>query len=147
MRWGALRTVHGERDFLEGLFTVCGNGAIRQQAGITIDQYAFNRDMSERFSTTPMRKCSSFRSKARCVCARKWVCSKYRMLYIAVIPRGVKFQVRPPQAIPAESAAICAKTTAHRLSYPVWGRSAPMVWLIRAILKAPWQHLEIARRL
>ena len=107
MRWGALPTVNGERDFLEGLFTVCGNGAIRQQAGITIYQYAFNRDMSERFFYNADAEMLFIPQQGTLRLHTEMGVLEVPPLYIAVIPRGVKFQVRAAQTHEADSHSEC----------------------------------------
>lgn len=94
MRWGTLPTVNGERDFIEGLFTVCGNSAIRQQAGITIYQYAFNRDMRERFFYNADAEMLFIPQQSTLLLHTEMGVLEVPPLYIAVIPRGIKFQVR-----------------------------------------------------
>jgi hypothetical protein len=44
-------------DFIEGLFTMAGNGSAASQHGVGIHLYAANRDMGIASSTTPMRSC------------------------------------------------------------------------------------------
>ena len=94
MRWGALPAVTGSHDFLEGLFTVCGNAAIRNQAGITNYQYAFNRDMSERFFYNADAEMLFIPQQGTLRLHTEMGVLEVPPLYIAVIPRGVKFQVR-----------------------------------------------------
>ncbi len=100
MRWGALPAVSGARDFLEGLFNICGNGAIRQQAGITIYQYAFNRDMDARFFYNADAEMLLIPQQGTLLLHTEMGVLEVPPLYIAVIPRGVKFQVRTTPTAP-----------------------------------------------
>src|SRR5689334_13757685 len=49
LRWSPLPLAGDRRDFIEGLFTMAGNGAPASQHGVGIHLYAANRDMGDRF--------------------------------------------------------------------------------------------------
>src|SRR5690606_36273099 len=50
MRWDALPLPTEPTDFVQGLFTMAGNGDAGAQMGCGVHLYAFNADMTERFS-------------------------------------------------------------------------------------------------
>jgi len=53
LRWSPFPLPGKPTDFLDGLFTVAGNGHPGSQSGCGIHVYSANRSMQGRFSTTP----------------------------------------------------------------------------------------------
>lgn len=93
MRWGALPSPSESVDFLEGLFTVCGNGDARAQNGVAIHQYAFNRSMADRFFYNADAEMLFLPQHGTLVLRTEMGTLVAEPTHIAVIPRGVKFSV------------------------------------------------------
>ena len=94
MRWDPLPIPDAPSDFVEGLYTLCGNGDAGTQAGIGVHLYVCNRDMTQRFFynadgellIVPQQGALRLRTELGLLDVKPGE--------IAVIPRGVKFQVR-----------------------------------------------------
>ncbi len=94
MRWDPLPIPDESTDFIEGLYTLCANGDVGTQAGIGVHVYVCNQDMTQRFFynadgellIVPQQGALRLRTEFGLLDAKPGE--------IAVIPRGVKFQVR-----------------------------------------------------
>jgi homogentisate 1,2-dioxygenase len=101
MRWDPLPLPESPADFVAGLWTICGNGSAASQAGVGVHLYACNADMTGRFFydadgellVVPQQGRLLFRSELGDLEAAPGE--------IAVLPRGVKFQVRLADGAPA----------------------------------------------
>ncbi len=97
MRWGALPALTNARDFVEGWFMLCNNAQIRTNGGISIYQYAFNRDMnhdmSERFFYNADAEMLVLPQQGALEIRTEMGVMHVTPLQIAVIPRGIKCQV------------------------------------------------------
>jgi homogentisate 1,2-dioxygenase len=93
MRWGALPMPSEPTDFIDGLFTVCGNGDARTQSGVAIAQYAFNRSMVGRFFYNADAEMMIVPQMGALMIRTEFGVLQVAPKSIAVIPRGVKFQV------------------------------------------------------
>ena len=93
MRWGALPSPEQSLDFLEGLFTLCGNGDARAQNGVAIHQYAFNRSMTDRFFYNSDAEMLFLPQHGTLILRTEMGVLVVESTHIAVIPRGVKFRV------------------------------------------------------
>ena len=69
LRWNALPVPDAGSDFVDGLYTMAGNGDLRTRNGIAVHVYAANRSMTDRYSSTPTASCSSCPNVARSRCA------------------------------------------------------------------------------
>ena len=49
LRWDPLPMPGNDTDFIDGLYTVAGNGDIRTRAGMAVHQYAANQSMTSRY--------------------------------------------------------------------------------------------------
>ena len=49
LRWNALPVPDAETDFIDGLYTMAGNGDLRTRNGIAVHVYAANRSMTDRY--------------------------------------------------------------------------------------------------
>ena len=49
LRWDALPMPRGDTDFIDGLYTVGGNGDLRTRNGMAVHVYAANRSMTDRY--------------------------------------------------------------------------------------------------
>ena len=95
MRWGILPVAKVPTDFIEGRLTICGNGDPLTQSGIAIAQYAFNCSMSDkrRFFYNADAELLIIPQLAALQIRTELGELKIEPSEIAVIPRGLKFQV------------------------------------------------------
>ncbi len=97
MRWDPLPMPKEPTDFLQSLVTMAGNGNSSEQKGCAIHLYACNRSMGERFFYSAdgdflfVPEKGSVRLKTEL----GWL--DIEPQEIAVIPRGIRFQVEPHQ--------------------------------------------------
>lgn len=97
MRWGPMVDViedsHQKRDFVDGMFSIAGNGAAHMQAGIATHMYRAERDMTDRcfynadaeMLIVPQTGGLHIRTECGVLTVGPGD--------IALIPRGMKFQV------------------------------------------------------
>ncbi len=94
MRWDPMPMPDAPADFVAGLFTLAGNGDVGGQSGVGVHLYACNTDMTERFFynadgellLVPQAGALSLRTELGLI--------EVSPGEIALLPRGVKFQVR-----------------------------------------------------
>lgn len=98
MRWNPPPPPSQEQpvDFIDGLFTMAVNGDVGMQHGVAVHLYVCNRDMNERFFYNADGELLLVPQRGAL-----WLRTELGTLSvvpgeIAVIPRGVKFQVRLP---------------------------------------------------
>ena len=83
-------------DFLEGLFTMAGNGGPAAMHGLGIHMYAANRDMRGRFFHDADGELLIVPQQGRLRIATELGVLEVEPQEIAVIPRGVRFRVELP---------------------------------------------------
>ncbi len=107
MRWDPISLPNEPTDFIDGLFTIAVNGDAGTQAGVGVHIYTFNEDMTERFF---------YNADGELLFVPQMGAIRLRTEFgdieidngeIAVIPRGVKFQVRRAQGVEAARGYIC----------------------------------------
>ncbi|VXC45316.1 Homogentisate 1,2-dioxygenase (fragment) [Vreelandella titanicae] len=107
MRWDPVLLPNEPTDFIDGLFTIAVNGDAGTQAGVGVHVYTFNKDMTERFF---------YNADGELLFVPQMGAIRLRTEFgdieidngeIAVIPRGVKFQVRKAQGVEAARGYIC----------------------------------------
>ncbi|WP_438455575.1 homogentisate 1,2-dioxygenase [Vreelandella venusta] len=107
MRWDPVAIPDAPTDFIDGLFTIAVNGDAATQAGVGVHVYTFNADMTERFF---------YNADGELLFVPQMGAIRLRTEFgeleidngeIAVIPRGVKFQVRKAQGVDAARGYIC----------------------------------------
>ena len=107
MRWDPVSLPNEPTDFIDGLFTIAVNGDAGTQAGVGVHVYTFNKDMTERFF---------YNADGELLFVPQLGAIRLRTEFgdieidngeIAVIPRGVKFQVRRAQGVDAVRGYIC----------------------------------------
>ena len=107
MRWDPVSLPNEPTDFIDGLFTIAVNGDAGTQAGVGVHVYTFNKDMTERFF---------YNADGELLFVPQMGAIRLRTEFgdieidngeIAVIPRGVKFQVRKAQGVEAARGYIC----------------------------------------
>ncbi|EWG99717.1 homogentisate 1,2-dioxygenase [Halomonas sp. BC04] len=107
MRWDPLPVPAEPTDFVDGLLSIAVNGDAGTQAGCGVHVYAFNRDMTERFF---------YNADGELLIVPQLGTLRLRTELgelqvaggeIAVIPRGIKFQVRLAEGADAARGYIC----------------------------------------
>lgn len=84
-------------DFIDGLFTMAGNGGAAAQCGVGIHVYAANRSMDGRFFYNADAEMLIVPQQGRLHIATEMGVLEVEPQEIAVIPRGVRFQVELPE--------------------------------------------------
>jgi homogentisate 1,2-dioxygenase len=96
LRWDPLPLPAGEADFIDGLYTVGGNGDIKTRSGMAVHQYVANRSMTGRYFVdsdgellfVPEQGSVTLHTELGPLAAAPGE--------IAVIPRGIRFRVELP---------------------------------------------------
>ncbi|MGS1076604.1 homogentisate 1,2-dioxygenase [Pseudoxanthomonas beigongshangi] len=83
-------------DFVEGLYTMAGNGSPAGQHGVGVHLYAANRSMQGRFFYDADAELLIVPQQGRLVLATELGVVEVEPQQIAVIPRGVRFRVELP---------------------------------------------------
>lgn len=96
MRWSPLPLPEAPADFVDGLFTMAGNGGPAAQAGVGIHLYAANRDMQGRFFYDADGELLLVPQQGRLHIETELGVLDVEPQEIAVIPRGVRFRVALP---------------------------------------------------
>jgi homogentisate 1,2-dioxygenase len=94
LRWDPLPLPEQPADFVEGLVTYAGNGDVGQGAGIGIHLYAANRPMERRAFFSADGELLVVPQQGRLEIRTELGVLQVEPQQIAVIPRGVRFQVR-----------------------------------------------------
>src|SRR6201989_2579589 len=97
LRWNALPVPDAETDFIDGLYTMAGNGDLRTRNGIAVHVYAANRSMTDRYFVdsdgellfVPERGAMTLRTELGPLAVAPGE--------IAVVPRGIRFAVELPE--------------------------------------------------
>src|SRR5690625_3038659 len=95
-RWSPLPAPSGEVDFVDGLFTMAGNGSAAGMSGVGIHQYLANRDMTGRFFYDADGELLLVPQQGRLRIATELGVLEVEPQQIAVMPRGVRFRVELP---------------------------------------------------
>ncbi|MFT3756542.1 MAG: homogentisate 1,2-dioxygenase [Pseudoxanthomonas sp.] len=93
LRWSPLPIPETPADFVEGLYTIAGNGGADVQVGVGIHLYAANRSMQERFFYNADAELLLLPQQGRLRIATEMGVLAVEPQQIAVIPRGVRFRV------------------------------------------------------
>ncbi len=96
MRWSPLPLPEAPADFVDGLFTMAGNGGAAAQGGVGIHLYAANRDMQGRFFYDADGELLLVPQQGRLHIETELGVLDVEPQEIAVIPRGVRFRVALP---------------------------------------------------
>ncbi|WP_413586099.1 homogentisate 1,2-dioxygenase [Bdellovibrio sp. HCB274] len=94
MRWNPIAAA-GSQDFVEGIRTICGSGGVEEHRGIHVHLYSFGKGMGKRyfmnadgdFMFVPQNGSIQLKTEVGVIEAEPGE--------IAVVPRGMKFQVNP----------------------------------------------------
>ena len=96
LRWDPLPLPSQPTDFVEGLFTMAGNGSPGAMHGVGIHLYAANRDMQGRFFYDADAELLVVPQQGRLRIATELGVLDVEPQEIALIPRGVRFRVELP---------------------------------------------------
>jgi len=96
LRWNPLPLPGTPTDFVEGLFTMAGNGGPAAHAGIGVHLYAANRDMQGRFFHDADGELLVVPQQGRLRLCTELGVLEVEPQEIALIPRGVRFRVELP---------------------------------------------------
>jgi homogentisate 1,2-dioxygenase len=96
LRWSPLPLPQAPTDFVEGLFTMAGNGSPAAGGGIAIHLYACNRPMQGRWFYSADGELLVVPQQGRLRLATELGVLDIEPQQIAVIPRGIRFRVELP---------------------------------------------------
>ena len=96
LRWSPMPSPAAPTDFVEGLFTMAGNGGPAAGTGIGIHLYAANRDMQGRYFNDADGELLVVPQQGRLRIATELGVLEVEPQEIAIIPRGVRFAVALP---------------------------------------------------
>ena len=96
LRWSPPPLPTVPTDFVDGLFTMAGNGSAAVQSGVGIHVYAANRSMQGRFFYDADGELLIVPQQGRLRIATELGIVEIEPQEIAVIPRGVRFRVQLP---------------------------------------------------
>ena len=99
LRWDPQPLPKAPADFVEGLFTLAGNGGAAAQTGAGIHVYAANRSMQGRFFYDADGELLIVPQQGRLRLATELGILEIEPQEIAVIPRGVRFRVELPDGV------------------------------------------------
>ena len=96
LRWSPCPLPEADTDFVDGLFTMAGNGSPAAQHGVGIHLYAANRSMRARYFYDADAELLLVPQLGRLRVATEFGVIHIEPQQIAVIPRGVRFRVELP---------------------------------------------------
>jgi len=96
LRWDPQPAPKASTDFVEGLFTMAGNGGPAAQSGVGIHVYAANRSMQDRFFYDADGELLIVPQQGRLRIGTELGILEIEPQETAVIPRGVRFRVELP---------------------------------------------------
>src|SRR5690606_11705149 len=96
LRWDPLPLPEASADFIEGLYTVAGNGSAAAQAGVGIHLYAANRDMDGRYFYDAGGVLLLVPRQGRLRVATELGVMEVERRQVALVPRGIRFRVELP---------------------------------------------------
>jgi len=99
LRWDPLPLSDEPRDFIDGLFTMCGNGDIRTRAGIAVHLYAASKDMTDRYFVNCDGELLLVPEMGALALHTELGPLRVTPGEIAVIPRGIRFRVELPDGL------------------------------------------------
>ena len=96
MRWSPLPIPTAPTDFVQGLYTMAGNGSAEAQTGVGIHLYAANQSMQGRYFYDADAELLIVPQQGRLRIATELGVLEIEPQQVAVIPRGVRFAVALP---------------------------------------------------
>jgi homogentisate 1,2-dioxygenase len=98
LRWDGI-PIPGEADFIDGVFTVAGNGDLRTRSGMAAHIYAANRDMTDRYFVDSDGELLFVPELNPVVLHTELGPLHVSPGEIAVVPRGIRFRVELPDGL------------------------------------------------
>ena len=95
MRWNPLQQPSPGTDFVKGIRTVCGNGHSHEQRGIHVHLYSFNESMKNQYFMNADGDFLFVPQSGAVQIKTELGILEVEPAEIAVVPRGMKFQVNP----------------------------------------------------
>src|SRR5207342_3312705 len=111
LRWNPLPLPDGSTDFVDGLFTMAGNGSPAAMHGVGIHLYAANTSMQGRFFYDADGELLIVPQQGRLRIETELGVLELEPQEIAVIPRGVRFRIELPDG--AARGYVCENFGAH----------------------------------
>ena len=96
LRWSPLPLPQAPTDFVDGLYTMCGNGSAAAHTGVGIHLYAATADMQGRYFYDADGELLIVPQQGRLRLLTELGVIELEPQQIAVIPRGVRFRVELP---------------------------------------------------
>ena len=96
LRWDPLPLPAQPTDFIEGLYTVAGNGSPAAQAGVGVHLYAADRDMAGRYFYDADGELLLVPQQGRLRIATELGVVEVEPQQVALVPRGIRFRVELP---------------------------------------------------
>jgi homogentisate 1,2-dioxygenase len=96
LRWDDMPIPDGAVDFVDGLYTVGGNGDIRTRAGMAVHQYAATRSMTDRYFVDADGELLFVPELGPVTLHTELGALAVAPGEIAVVPRGIRFRVELP---------------------------------------------------
>jgi homogentisate 1,2-dioxygenase len=96
LRWNPLPIPAAETDFIDGLYTVAGNGDLRTRNGMAVHVYAANRSMTERYFVDSDGELLFVPEQGPVTLHTELGPLAVAPGEIAVVPRGIRFRVELP---------------------------------------------------
>jgi homogentisate 1,2-dioxygenase len=96
LRWDPLPLPAQPTDFVEGLYTVAGNGSPAAQAGVGVHLYAADRDMAGRYFYDADGELLLVPQQGRLRIATELGVVEVEPQQVALVPRGIRFRVELP---------------------------------------------------
>jgi homogentisate 1,2-dioxygenase len=118
LRWDPLPLPETPTDFLDGLFTLAGNGGPASRGGIGIHYYASNRSMRDRYFSNADGELLLVPQLGRLRIATELGVLDIAPHEIAVIPRGIRFRV---ELLDAQARGYVAENFGAALRLPELG--------------------------
>jgi homogentisate 1,2-dioxygenase len=98
LRWDPLPLPEARTDFIDGLYTVAGNGSAAAAQGVGIHLYAANASMQARFFYDADAELLIVPQQGRLLIATELGVLDVEPNEVALIPRGVRFRVELPDS-------------------------------------------------
>lgn len=95
MRWNPMSSPATAQDFIEGIRTVCGTGSAYEQRGLNTHLYSFSKSMGHRYFMNADGDFLLIPQSGSLHVKTEMGFMEVEQGEIALVPRGVKFQVNP----------------------------------------------------
>jgi homogentisate 1,2-dioxygenase len=93
LRWNPLPQLPHRTDFLDGLWTLGGNGDVRQRSGMAVHLYAANASMTDRVFSDADGELLIVPERGGLLLRTEFGLLRAEPGHVALIPRGVRFRV------------------------------------------------------